>query len=598
VISTRPPSADAPQPECALVAGGPECRCAQDAPGLSDEQVTDRALSMLRWEQRADQAGKAAARRGLDGLLRQVRTQQRPSWLVSELLRAGLMIRIFGADDADAGETEVLLQEFVELADLDGDALRLAEAATLRAHRAAVFGHGQNALADAATAFAILADFTAPGAGDGEYATSSTRLARSLNGLVLVMLKLGSHELADELSQRGVAVAESSGSAMDRLVHQLNRVRLQLAWALRLERGGRDAAAATRFVGAARTAHTADRLWGPAMTRGGVAPGPAAQECSIIGAAYALQRPSADHLDTLHNLRPKAHFTDDRIVLAIATARCLLAGGRPTDAAAVLAPLHEELRDRSQEEVLTLALHREVARVDQIAGADAGGSEALQHYAAALESELWALREARHAALRSYSEHQRLAREHGAVTAQALQDPLTGLPNRRALDLRLAEATSTPAAQPCAVALIDLDGFKDVNDARSHAAGDAVLREIASCVRGTLRAQDLVARYGGDEFVVVMPATPLPVACAALQRAADAVATLPHDVAAGVTMSVGVVRAPLDGDPATALSAADAAMYRAKDAGGNTVMSATPLIGGRDGHRRPATHSTAGAHHR
>jgi diguanylate cyclase (GGDEF)-like protein len=370
-------------------------------------------------------------------------------------------------------------------------------------------------------------------------------------------------------------VSEGTGSVMARLVHQLNRVRLQLSWALRLERGGRDAAAATRFVGAAQTAHAAAQLWEPAMSHGSVVARPAVQECAIIGAAYALQRPRGEHLDMLYQLRPMARITDDRIVLAIATARCLLTVGRASDAAATLAPLQQELRGIVKSgTVLTLALHREVARVDHIARGTASQSPALQYYAAALENELWTLREAQCTALRSHSEHHRLAREHGAVAAQALQDPLTGLPNRRALDMRLAETMSTPGSQPCAVALIDLDGFKDVNDARSHAAGDAVLREVAACLRSTLRTQDLVARYGGDEFVVVMPSTALPVACAALQRATDTVAALSVDVAAGVTLSVGVVPAPLHGEPSTALAAADAAMYRAKHAGGNTVISA------------------------
>ena len=168
-------------------------------------------------------------------------------------------------------------------------------------------------------------------------------------------------------------------------------------------------------------------------------------------------------------------------------------------------------------------------------------------YSAALEEELWALRESRLTALRSHSEHHRLVREHGAVAAQALQDPLTGLPNRRALDLRLRETSTSASGQPCAIALIDLDRFKAVNDARSHAAGDAVLRAVASALRTALRAQDLVARYGGDEFVVVLPATTLPVAQAALTRATQAVAELPVDMGAGVTMSVGVVRMPHGG---------------------------------------------------
>ena len=559
---------------CTLVHGGAGCRCPEDAAHLTHREVVERATDMFVWQQRASPHGRAAARHGLDVLLEHARDRGSAT-LVSELLRLGIMLRVLGDEPADAGEVDAMLAEFSELAELDGDARRLGEASVMRAHRTITFGDGESALAEAASALAILTDITAPGPGE-DVADWSRLLSRTLNGLVLVLLKLGSHELADGVSQRAIAITESTGSAIERLVHQLNRVRLQLSWALRLERGGRDAAAATRFLGAAQTAHAAAELWNTALGRTAENRRSAAAECSVIAAAYALARPDPRHLDLLAGLRDMAHFTEDRIVLAIATARCLVAARRPAEAAAVLSPLRDEVVDDTSETVLALALHRELARVDGIVRGEAEPPGAIARYTAALEEELWALRQARLTSLRNHSEHHRRSLGHGAIAAQAMQDPLTGLPNRRALDLRLSEVTTSPSGQPCAVALVDVDRFKAVNDAHSHAAGDAVLHSVATCLRTALRGQDLVARYGGDEFVVLMPRTPLPIARAALRRAVDAVAGLPLDVSAGVTISVGVVESPLDTEPADALAGADAAMYAAKREGGNTVVSGAP----------------------
>jgi diguanylate cyclase (GGDEF)-like protein len=547
---------------CALLAGGTECRCAEDVALLDDRALAERATDKFLWQQRADGEGRAAARRGLDAMLAAARLRG-PSLLVNELVRLAAMLRILGEDPADVSESNTLLAELAELAELSGDARMVGEVAAMRAHRTLCFGHGENALTDAATAFAILTDVPVPAGAD-----EARRLSRALNGLVLVLLKLGVHELADGVSQQAIAVAAAHGTEMERLVHQLNRVRLQLSWALRLERGERLAAAATRFLGAAQTARAAGVLWSAALGR---AP-EGGRDCSIIRSAYALARPTADHLAVLGGVAATAHFTEDRIVLAIATARCLMAAHRRADAAAALRSLRDELVEDPSEPGLAISLHRELSRIE--GGTDR--SDALSRYSAALEEELWALRESRLTALRSHSDHHRLVREHGTVAAQALQDPLTGLPNRRALDLRLGEISTATGGQPCAIAMIDLDRFKSVNDARSHAAGDAVLRAVASCLRTALRAQDLVVRYGGDEFVVVLPATTLAVAQAALARATRAVAELPVEVGAGVTMSVGVVRMPLSGGPDAALAAADAAMYRAKRAGGNRVVGALP----------------------
>jgi diguanylate cyclase (GGDEF)-like protein len=182
---------------------------------------------------------------------------------------------------------------------------------------------------------------------------------------------------------------------------------------------------------------------------------------------------------------------------------------------------------------------------------------------------MWSLREARIAAMRSQAKNLQLAREHGAVTAQALSDPLTGLPNRRALDQQLHALSSSTL--PCSVALVDLDGFKDVNDRYSHATGDEVLRAVATALRSALRADDTVARYGGDEFVVLLPGTTPHAARGALERAVRTVAGLPAKVGAGVTLSAGVVAAEDHDDAESLLARADSAMYRAKRLGGNQV---------------------------
>lgn len=168
-------------------------------------------------------------------------------------------------------------------------------------------------------------------------------------------------------------------------------------------------------------------------------------------------------------------------------------------------------------------------------------------------------------------------RQHGrqlAAMAQARRigetDPLTGLANRRRFDTALAALLDAAPRGGCAVLMIDLDGFKAVNDEYGHAAGDEVLRVVARRIAAAVRGDDLAIRLGGDEFAVLAPAT----ADAAAARAiADRItASIAEPIAAGaavhhVEASIGIALSGGEGS-ATLVEAADAALYAAKRAGG------------------------------
>jgi len=166
----------------------------------------------------------------------------------------------------------------------------------------------------------------------------------------------------------------------------------------------------------------------------------------------------------------------------------------------------------------------------------------------------------------------RTQRENAALQAQAHTDPLTGLLNRRGLDLALdAALRRTRPERPTAVFLLDLDGFKAINDRLGHEVGDALLVAVAARLKAQLRADDAVARLGGDEFVVVLSLRPGSDEAVRLGRKlqegiAAPLAGAGHDCRVGVT--IGHAVAPFDGlDAAGLLRRADAAMYAGKQAG-------------------------------
>ena len=152
----------------------------------------------------------------------------------------------------------------------------------------------------------------------------------------------------------------------------------------------------------------------------------------------------------------------------------------------------------------------------------------------------------------------------------ASTDPLTGIPNRRAYLERVADAVDAAAwGHQTVVCLVDLDGFKAVNDAGGHAAGDAMLKAVGSALGAAVRETDTVARLGGDEFAVLADISVTFSGEMLAERLRDAVARTGQP--SGVTASVGVAEVQPGDDVEDLMHRADAAMYRSKGTGGNRV---------------------------
>ncbi len=184
------------------------------------------------------------------------------------------------------------------------------------------------------------------------------------------------------------------------------------------------------------------------------------------------------------------------------------------------------------------------------------------------------------------AEVDRLYREQ---TLAAVTDAVTGLPNHRAVMSRVHEelARCERAQASCAILFIDLDHFKQVNDTWGHRAGDAILREVASRLRTTLRVEDFVGRYGGEEFAIVLTDTDILTASETAERLRSTIAAQPciwqaedgsTNIAIPITASIGVAAYLLHGVTREELvERADHAMYRAKQGGRNRVCVADLL---------------------
>jgi diguanylate cyclase (GGDEF)-like protein len=163
---------------------------------------------------------------------------------------------------------------------------------------------------------------------------------------------------------------------------------------------------------------------------------------------------------------------------------------------------------------------------------------------------------------------------HARIETFAITDVLTGLFNRRHFDERLIEEIGRHSRYGGSFSLIlfDLDHFKNYNDTYGHGAGDELLRQVGRTAKGVVRNVDLVFRYGGDEFAVLLPQTPPDHAYAVGERLRNRLAMEMQAKSTGVNVSLGIASWPADGmTPSDIVRAADKALYHVKRAGGNAV---------------------------
>ena len=165
------------------------------------------------------------------------------------------------------------------------------------------------------------------------------------------------------------------------------------------------------------------------------------------------------------------------------------------------------------------------------------------------------------------------------LRTRALTDPLTGLANRYAAEERLqAEAReAVRRARPLAVALLDIDHFKRVNDELGHDVGDQVLSATATWLRAGLRPRDLAARWGGEEFLLVLPEADLEQATAIAERCRRAVAA-GRPAGRALTVTLGVAELQADEQPGSLIRRADMALYEGKRTGRDRVVAAPPPV--------------------
>jgi two-component system cell cycle response regulator len=173
-----------------------------------------------------------------------------------------------------------------------------------------------------------------------------------------------------------------------------------------------------------------------------------------------------------------------------------------------------------------------------------------------------------------------LAQEAAVLMSASMEDMLTGLPNRRGLERALLALVGHPA-MIYAVAMIDLDHFKQVNDSFSHAVGDEVLRQVASLLKIATRGRDRLFRFGGEEFVLLVEGADTVMAARTCHRICQVMRNWDWSrihPRLQVTLSIGIAHGTEGANPAEVMALADERLYDAKNAGRDRVVMHGPVM--------------------
>lgn len=546
--------------------------------------------------------------------------------LAQALLRRAVCLSILGDEAQPGADCDSLLQQAVVLLRSLGDRASEADALNQQGVRLALAGHTaaaltcyhqvralRAALGDVAGESAALHNIALQHRGAGEldealaFASLSLQLAQqaaqpsaqayALTNLGKIVHGLGEPAAAQQYLQQSLALVQ----AIEDHAHE-STVLVALA-GLHAEAGQ-----------APQALQLAQQAWRLARGTGNLGD----QIDALLACAWAQQRlgaheaaaPLLQHACTLAHKRGAPALVAEAL---LGQAESALALAQPAAALPLLAQALQ-LAEQARAQQVCARAHEALSRAHEAAGDLAA---ALHHHRAFHAGERQRYNPPGQRRLRQFLQQQALAsahddvqaeRQRSAELAQALEearraeqsrsellaelqaqaellqqlarvDGLTGVANRRWLDLQLLRETERARrfGHPLAVAMVDVDHFKAVNDGLSHAVGDAVLRQLAGLLRSGCRASDVVGRYGGEEFVLILVETTAAQALEACEKLRERVAAHPwgavHAALPGLSVSIGV--AGFEAGAAQAqddlLARADQALYRAKHGGRNRV---------------------------